>query len=348
MSNKTNDISMAMSQDFNGVLQHIQQARQKAFAQVNSVLIELYWQVGKTISEKVQREAWGKGVVSELARYLARTDPGIKGFSDKNLWRMKQFYETYSENEELATLWRVLSWSHNRLIMTLKSHEERAFYLNLSVQEKLSVRELERQIDTAQFERSRIGQKKLSVALRELHPDISATFKDNYVLEFLGLPEAHSESDLQKALVKHMKAFILELGKDFLFMGEQYRLQVGNQDFFIDLLFYHRGLSALVAFELKIGKFLPEYLGQLNFYLEALDRDVKKPHENPGIGILLCRDKDDEVVEYALSRHLSPTLIAQYQLQLPDKKLLQAKLHELSVREDLLGGEAQQENTREQ
>jgi len=139
-----------------------------------------------------------------------------------------------------------------------------------------------------------------------------------------------------------MKHFILELGKDFIFMGEEYRLQVGNQDFFIDLLFYHRGLSALVDFELKIGKFMPEYIGQINFYLEALDRDLKKPHENPSIGVLLCRDKDDEVVEYALSRNLSPTLIAQYQLQLPDKKLIQAKLHELYDYEDALDWEVRQ------
>ena len=152
----------------------------------------------------------------------------------------------------------------------------------------------------------------------------------NYVLEFLGLPLQHNESHLQKALIHNMKQFILELGKDFIFVGEEYRLQVGNQDFFIDLLFFHRGVAALVAFELKIGKFSPEHLGQLDFYLEALDRDVKKPHENPSIGVLLCRDKDEEVVEYALSRNLSPTMVAQYELQLPDKKLIQAKLHELS------------------
>ncbi len=140
----------------------------------------------------------------------------------------------------------------------------------------------------------------------------------------------HDESHLQKALIQNMKNFILELGKDFIFVGEEYRLQVGNQDFFIDLLFFHRGLAALVAFELKIAKFSPEHLGQLGFYLEALDRDVKKPHENPSIGVLLCRDKDEEVVEYALSRYLSPTMVAQYELQLPDKKLIQAKLHELT------------------
>jgi predicted nuclease of restriction endonuclease-like (RecB) superfamily len=315
-------------QDFGEVLQHIQQTRRQVFAQVNSALMALYWEIGKIISEKVQAEAWGKGVVSQLAQYIAQTDPDIKGFSDKNLWRMKQFYETYRGDEKLATAWRVLSWSHNRLIMTLKNSEARAFYLNLSINEKLSVRELERQIDSAQFERS-AQPVKLSAALRELQPAVGSVFKDTYILEFLGLPEPHSENDLQRALVQHMKAFVLELGKDFLFMGEHYRLQVGNQDFFIDLLFYHRGLSALVAFELKIGQFKPEHMGQLNFYLEALDRDVRKPHENPSIGVLLCRDKDDEVVEYALSRNLSPTLVAQYQLQLPDKKILQAKLHEL-------------------
>jgi RecB family endonuclease NucS len=150
-------------------------------------------------------------------------------------------------------------------------------------------------------------------------------------LEFLGLPTQHSESNLQKSLVQNMKNFILELGKDFIFVGEEYRVQVGNSDFFIDLLFFHRELSALVAFELKVGKFKPEHLGQLSFYLEALDRDVRKPHEKPSIGVLLCSDKDDEVVEYALSRHLSPTLISQYTLLLPDKKLLQAKLHEINA-----------------
>ena len=172
-----------------------------------------------------------------------------------------------------------------------------------------------------------------------MHPTIGEAFKDRYVLEFLGLPEPHSESDLKRALVQHMKAFVLELGKDFLFVGEEFRLQVGNQDFFIDLLFFHRGLSALVAFELKVGQFKPEHMGQLNFYLEALDRDVKKPFENPSIGVLLCRDKDDEVVEYALSRNLSPALVAQYQLQLPDKKLIAAKLHELLAQHEGMGDE---------
>lgn len=323
-------------QTFNALLQHIQQSRQKVFAQVNTALIDLYWQVGKTISEQVQAQAWGKGVVSELANYIAQHAPEIKGFSDKNLWRMKQFYETYADDTKLSALLRELPWTHNTIIFSrCKTAEEREYYLNVVHAEKLNKRELERQIDASQFERTMLGAK-LSPLVRELHPAIQTSFKDNYVLEFLGLPETHSENDLQKALTQHIKAFILELGNDFIFMGEEYRLQVGNQDFYIDLLFYHRGLAALVAFELKIGQFSPEQMGQLNFYLEALDRDVKKPHENPSIGVLLCRDKDDEVVEYALSRNLSPALVAQYQLQLPDKKLIQAKLHELLAQE--LGG----------
>lgn len=149
------------------------------------------------------------------------------------------------------------------------------------------------------------------------------------MFEFLSLSELHSESELQRGLVSQMKSFILELGKDFLFIGEEYKLQVGNSDFYIDLLFYHRGLQCLVALELKADKFRPDHLGQLNFYLEALDRDVKKPNENPSIGVLLCKDKDSEVVEYALSRSLSPTMVSEYQTQLPNKKLLQQKLHEL-------------------
>jgi predicted nuclease of restriction endonuclease-like (RecB) superfamily len=317
-------------QTFSQLLQHIRQSRQKIFLQVNTALIDLYWQIGKTISEKVKSEDWGKGVVAELANYIAKNDPEIKGFSDKNLWRMKQFYETYQANTKLLALAKELAWSHNLAIFSrCKTNEEREFYLTLSKQENYSFRELDRQISVGFFERTMIGNTKLSTLLRELQPNINQVFKDNYVLEFLGLPQTHNENDLQKALVQQMKTFVLELGKDFVFIGDNYRLQVGNQDFYLDMLFYHRGISALVAFELKIGKFLPEYMGQLNFYLEALDRDVKKPHENPSIGVLLCHDKDDEVVEYALSRSLSPTLVAQYQLQLPDKKLIQAKLHQL-------------------
>jgi predicted nuclease of restriction endonuclease-like (RecB) superfamily len=243
---------------------------------------------------------------------------------------MKQFYETYKDFPKLSPLVREISWTNNLLIFSrCKSIEEMEFYLINVKQENYSKRELDRQISSSLFERTMIHHSKKSSTLKEGNGNTLTMFKDSYVLEFLNLTDAHSESELQRALIKQMKDFILELGKSFLFIQEEYKLQVGNSDFYIDLLFYHRELQCLVAFELKADKFKPEQLGQLNFYLEALDRDVKKPNENPSIGILLCKDKDHEVVEYALSRSLSPTMIAEYKTQLPDKKMLQQKLQEL-------------------
>ena len=319
-----------MESQFSDIVQLIRQARNNAIKAVNTELINLYWEIGAHISQKVEASEWGKSVVKELAIFIQQTDPQLKGFSDKNLWRMKQFYESYKNEPKLSPLVRELSWSHNLAIFSrCDSVEEKEFYLKISKEENYSKRELDRQISASLFERTMIGNAKLSTALRELNQDLTLSFKDSYVFDFLNLPEPHSENDLQKGLIQQMKNFILELGKDFLFVSEEYKIQVGNSDFFIDLLFYHRGLQCLVAFELKADKFRPEHLGQLNFYLEALDRDVKKRNENPSIGILLCKDKDSEVVEYALSRSLSPTMVAEYKTQLPDKNLLQQKLQEL-------------------
>ncbi len=319
-----------MDKRFFDIIQLIKHSRTNAIKTVNAELINLYWNIGEFISKKLDLAEWGDSVVSELAKYIQQNEPDIKGCSDKNLWRMKQFYETYKDFSKLSTLLREISWSHNLAIFSrCKTSEEREFYLKLAKQESYSFRELDRQISASLFERTMIGNSKLSTVLRETNPDITNTFKSSYILDFLNLPEPHTESELQLGLVGQMKNFILELGKDFLFIGEKYRLQVGNSDFYIDLLFYHRGLQCLVAFELKADKFKPDHLGQLNFYLEALDRDVKNPNENPSIGVLLCKDKDSEVVEYALSRSLSPTMVSEYKTQLPDKKLLQQKLHEL-------------------
>ena len=319
-----------MDNRFTDIIQLIKQSRTNAIKAVNTELINLYWNIGEHISKKIEQSEWGDSVVTELANFIQTQEPEIKGFSDKNIWRMKQFYENYKDFPKLSTLLREISWSHNLAIFSrCKTVEEREFYLKLAKQENYSFRELERQISASLFERTMIGNSKLSTALRESNHDLTNTFKDRYVFEFLNLPEPHSESDLQRGLVRQMKNFILELGKDFLFIGEEYKLQVGNSDFYIDLLFYHRGIQCLVAFELKADKFKPDHLGQLNFYLEALDRDVRKPNENPSIGVLLCKDKDSEVVEYALSRSLSPTMVSEYKTQLPDKKLLQQKLHEL-------------------
>lgn len=325
-----------MKQHFTDILQLIKQSRSNAIKAVNTELINLYWNIGEYISKRVETAEWGQSVVKELAHYIQKTEPEIKGFSDKNLWRMKQFYETYKDYPKLSSLTRQLSWTNNTIIFSRsKSIEEQEFYLNLTLQEKYSSRELERQINSSVFERTMIGNTKLSALPREIHNEVQNIFKDSYIFDFLNLREPHNESDLQKGLIHQMKNFILELGKDFLFIGEEYKVQVGNSDFYVDLLFYHRGLQCLVAFELKADKFKPEHLGQLNFYLEALDRDVKKAAENPSIGVLLCKDKDSEVVEYALSRSLSPTMVAEYQMQLPDKKLLQQKLHELFENGDI-------------
>ena len=319
---------------FADIIQLIKQARVNALRAVNTELITLYWSIGEFISKKIEQSEWGASVVTELAKFIQTNEPEIKGFSDKNIWRMKQFYETYKDFPKLAPLVREISWTNNLLIFSrCKTMEEMEFYINYAKREQYSKRELDRQIAASLFERTVMGNSKLSPVVRENNKDISNAFKDSYVFEFLNLPDPHSESDLQRGLVSQMKNFILELGKDFLFIGEEYKLQVGNSDFYIDLLFYHRGLQCLLAFELKADKFKPEHLGQLNFYLEALDRDVKKPNENPSIGVLLCKDKDSEVVEYALSRSLSPTMVLEYTTQLPKKTLLQQKLHELFTKE---------------
>jgi len=321
---------MKVENQFTEVISLIQKARYNAYKAVNTELINLYWEIGKYITERTKSEGWGKSTVTQLANFIQTQQPESKGFSDKNLWRMKQFYETYSDIPKLATVWRELSWTNNVIIFSrTKSEEEREFYLRLCKKENYTKRELERQVNASYFERTMLGNSKLSPVVRVLPEGFENIFKENYVLEFLNLPEQHNETDLQKGLVQQMKAFLIELGKDFLFMGQEYRLQVGNKDFFIDLLFYHRSLQCLVAFELKTTDFIPEHLGQINFYLEALDRDIKNENENPSIGILLCKGKDDEVVEYALSRNLSPTLVSQYERLLPNKKLLQTKLHEL-------------------
>ena len=261
--------------DFTQVLQLIQQGRKAAFRAINFALIETYWAVGHYLSDKVAQEGWGRGVVQELATWLSEHEPSLKGFSAQNLWRMKQFYETYHADEKLSPVVREIDWSKHLILMaSCKSLEERQFYLSACRRAGWSKRELERQIASGAFERTLLADQKLSPPLREFPVPTSGVFKDCY------------------------------------------------------LLFFHRDLRCLVAFELKTGQFEPEHLGQLSFYLEALDRDHRRSGENPSIGVLLCQRKDDEVVEYALSRHLSPTLVADYETRLLPKELLRQKLHE--------------------
>ena len=241
---------------------------------------------------------------------------------------MKKFYETYKNDGFVTTLLTQISWSnHLAIISKAKTLDERHFYLALCVKENYSARELSRQLDSGYYERYMLSQEQL---LPEPIKDLKENpFLDSYVIEFLDLPSNFKEADLRKGLISNMKNFILEIGRDFTFIDDESRVQVGGEDYKIDLLFFHRGLQCLVAFELKLGRFKPEYISKMDFYLEALDRQKKKEHENPSVGMILCASKDDEVVEYAMSRTLSPMMVAEYQLQLPDKTVLQKKLQEL-------------------
>ena len=315
--------------DFGAVISIIENAKGRALKAVNAELIQMYWEVGKYLSDLCAESSFGDKVIDEVATYISKSAPTIKGFNRRGLYRMKQFYETYQDDEFVSALLTQISWTNHLLIMSKsKTKEERDFYVALAAKEHYSSRELERQLDSAYYERYMLSSGKQPPEL--VPQNVRNSILDTYVLEFLNLPEQYSERNFRKAIIENLKQFILEFGKDFTFIGEEYRVQVGGQDFFIDLLFYNRALSCLVPIELKIGKFKPEHIGQINFYLEALDRDVKKPNENPSVGLILCASKDDAVVEYALSRSMSPTLVSDYTLCLPDKKILKDKLQELA------------------
>jgi len=313
---------------FDEVISIIENARENAFRAVNRELINMYWDIGEFVSRRVSDSGWGQSVVKEFSKFIQNRYAGIKGFSPQNIWRMKQFYEMYQDNEKLSALLREISWTSNLQIMSGKSDEEREFYLTLAIKNRYTSRELKRQMDSALYERTMLSD--ITNKLITERSESLTVLRDSYVLEFLDLPENHKEKDLRKAIVSNLKNFILEFGKDFAFIDDEYRVQVGNRDFFIDLLFSNRELHCLVAIELKIGEFEPEHLGKMEFYLEALDRDVKKKDENPSVGLILCTKKDETVVEYALSRSMSPALIADYKLHLPDKHILERKLRELA------------------
>lgn len=320
---------VSRGEQFKKIIDIIESAKERAYRKVNEELILMYRDIGEYISRESKNAEYGDAFVERLADFFSENYPDLKGFNRRGLYRMKQFYEMYKDEEKVSPLVTQLSWTnHLKIMSACKTMEERIFYMNMCVKERLSKRELERQIDSGYFERYMLSQKTLTPAIEESKRATGNVFLDNYVLDFLDVPETVSERDLQKSIIRNLKDFILEIGKDFTFIGEEYRVQVGKHDYYIDLLFYHRGLSCLVAFELKIGEFKPEYVGKINLYLEALDREVKKEYENPSVGVILCASKDDEVVEFALSRSLSPTMVSEYNLKLIDKSLLQRKLKE--------------------
>lgn len=323
-----NDLEMSYLKDFEKIRQFIEQARDEAASQVNKTVISLYWNIGKFVSEKAQKEGWGRSTVKQLSQYILSKEPGIRGYSAQNIWRMKQFFETYQDKPKFSALLRANTWSNNLHIMSkTKTDEEKEFYLKLAAKEKYKARELERQIDSGYYERLLLSDWKAPSGIH--HTENTGMIRDLYMLEFLNLQEPYKEFDLKQAILKNMKQFLLEFGRDFIFMGEEYHLQVGKHDYFVDLLFFHRELQCLVAIDLKIDDFKPEYLGKMEFYLEALDRDIKKPHENPSVGIILCKSKDEDVVEYALSRNMTSTMISEYRTKLISKEVLRKKLDEL-------------------
>ena len=293
------------------LIEIIESSRKNALRKVNEELIRMYWLVGEYLSVESKNVSFGDKYIDAIAKEIQDVFPGIKGFNRRGLYRMKQFYELYKDNSIVTPLLTQLSWSNHLLIMSgCKSNMEREFYMRLCIKEGYSKRELERQINSGYYERYMLSKEKL---LPEPIKGLKENpFLDSYVIEFLDLPKNFKESDLRKGLIQNMKDFILEVGKDFTFIDEEYRVQVGGEDFRIDLLFFHRGLQCLVAFELKIGKFKPEYISKMDFYLEALDRQKKRENENPSVGMILCASKDDEVVEYAMSRTLSPMMVAEF------------------------------------
>ena len=314
---------------FEEIIMIVENAKERAYRKVNEELILMYQEVGKYISQKTKEASYGSGFVDNLAEFFSTNYPELKGFNRRGLYRMKKFYELYSNDEKVSTLLTQLSWSNHLTIMSgSKSKEEREFYITLAIKENLTHRELVRQMDSGYFERYILSAENNLPAIQRVKQETHHLFMDSYVLEFLDAPKIGNERDFQKSILENLKNFILEIGKDFSFISNEYKVQVGNHDYYIDLLFYHRGLSCLVAFELKIGEFKPEYVGKMNLYLEALDREVKKQTENPSVGVILCASKDDEVVEFALSRTLSPTMVSEYRLKLIDKNLLQRKLKE--------------------
>ena len=324
-----NQVTTIEQENFSHIVELIVAARNNTLRKINEELVSLYWNIGKHLSNEVQKYSWGDKYIDNAADFLKQNHPDLKGFNRRGLYRMRQFYETYKDDLIVSALLTQLSWANHLLIMSVAtSEEERHFYIKKSIEEKWTYRELDRQLDSAYFQRVLLSENQALPA--KMSKDNANPFLDTYVLEFLSLPSGYTENDLQNALIENMKNFLLEIGRDFTFIGKEIKVQVGGSDFFLDLLFFHRGLQCLVAFELKRGKFMPEYISKMDFYLEALDRDYRKPNENPSVGIILCASADEQVVEYAMSRTISPTLVSKYKLELPDKKILEKRLCELS------------------
>ncbi|MDD2905822.1 MAG: PDDEXK nuclease domain-containing protein, partial [Sulfurimonas sp.] len=325
----------------------IYSAKSKAILLANRLMIELYFEIGKSIIEKQEALGWGKSVVEQMSRELIDEFGEKSGYSSSNLWRMRNFYLSYKENEKLAQHVREISWGQNILIFEkCKSDDVKEYYIKNTIENGWNRNVLMHHIKTSLFDRDKLETKanNFEVALpTELSELVKDIVKSEYNLEYLEIAKNAHERHVENKLVENIKKFLLELGYGFSFIDNQYRLTLGENEYYIDLLFFHRKLNALVAIELKVGKFKPEYAGKMNFYLNLLNDKVKMPHENPSIGIILCTDKDGLEVEYALQSVVQPMGVSTYTVKetlppelkntLPSKEELQEKLKEVTENE---------------
>jgi predicted nuclease of restriction endonuclease-like (RecB) superfamily len=298
------------------VKERILQSQYEALKSVNKELITLYWDIGKSIVEKQAEFGWGKSVVKNLAEDLQQEFVGIKGFSVQNLWNMRQFYLEYRDNSKLQALTGEITWTHNlTVIQKCKDNLEREFYIQMTKRYGWTYRVLSNHIENRSYEKFLLNQTNFNETVPQKYQDqAKLAVKDEYIFDFLELGEEHSERELETAIVKNIGKFLTQMGNDFTFMGNQYRLEVDGEEYFIDLLLFHRRLKSLISVELKIGKFKPEFAGKMNFYLSALNDLVKLEDENPSIGIIICKDKNRTTVEYALKDSHKPIGVSSYQL----------------------------------
>jgi predicted nuclease of restriction endonuclease-like (RecB) superfamily len=310
------------------VKERIRSAQYAALKAVNIELVGLYWDIGRMIVERQEKSGWGKSVVENLSADLRREFPGVAGFSAQNLWYMRQFYMEYSGHEKLQPLVGEIAWAHNLVVMSkCKDPLEREFYIRMTRKFGWSKNVLIHQIDNQSYEKSLLGQTNFDQALTpELRAQAKLAVKDEYTFDFLELGAEHSERELERALIVRIEQFLRAMGGMFAFMGSQYRLEIDGEEFFIDLLLFHRRLRCLVAIELKIGKFRPEFVGKMQFYLTALDRQVRQEDENPSIGIILCKEKSRTIVEYALHDARKPIGVATYEITKTLPKELRGQL----------------------
>lgn len=299
------------------IKEKIYQSQYKALKAVNSELIALYQDIGKSIVEKQDQYGWGKSVVENLSKDLQSEFPGTRGYSSRNLWYMRNFYACYRDSEKLQPLVAEIGWSHNVVILEkCKDDLEKEFYMKMTKKYGWTKNVLIHQIEGKSYERFFLNQTNFDNTVPEKYQhQAKLAVKDSYSFDFLEMSEAYSERDMELGLIKNIRKFLMEMGGDFAFMGNQYKLTVGEDDFFIDLLLYHRRLKSLIVVELKTTKFKPEYAGKLQFYLTALNETVKTADENPSIGIIICKEKDRTTVEFALRDMNSPMGVATYHLQ---------------------------------